>query len=92
MEPMNKIILQAFDEIDGCLEYCRSARENAQDAETYVRIASSKLDNASSLLSVAERYATERGEDGQPYKDAFRILSEVVNERIRSARNALSSI
>lgn len=96
MEQVKKLVLQAFEEVDGCMGYCRSASESSKDPEmleAYVHMASSKLDNASTLMSLAGRQVASKEGNGQAdARDALDVLSEVIDERIRSARAILSTV
>ena len=82
--------MHAFDEIDGCLEFCRSAVDEQQTPgvfEAYFKVASSKIDNASMLMDLAGKTV-----DDQDGDEAWAVLREIVDGRIRSARATLSTL
>lgn len=90
MDQAKRLVMQTFDEIDGCLEYCRFAKSEQQDrevADAYSSMASSKLDSASTLMGLAGKRVSEQEGDG-----AWNVLSEIIDARIQSARSVLSML
>lgn len=91
MEQVKKLVIKVFEEIDGCCEYCRCALEDPGLSDLCRDVASSKLENASRLMSAVTDKASAQ-EENSPLRCVVDILSEVASERMQAAKTMMSSI
>jgi hypothetical protein len=95
MEKVKKLVIQIFDEIEGCCEYCRCAMESIPDSDlstAYREAAASKIGNAARLTDVAGKRMESQSAGDQNLKSVWDILFGIIDRKMRNANAMLSSL